>query len=174
MASRIAIVLASLALAGCTLPGAASAVSSASPSAVGDQCLVGTWTLVQESNGHGYSFNNAPVAVSGLAGSTLTITQAGDEKEVFDGSQPLTGTLPDGRKLAITIGGSIDFHIRGDGRKYTETGAKTVLPTSATLDGRPANYQSSYSPGTGTYQCSSSSLTMTTSDQNQTEEWSKG
>ena len=171
MAPRIAIVLISLALAGCTLPGA---VSSASPPAVGDRCLVGTWTLVEETNRHGYSFNTVPLPVSGLAGSTLTITSAGEEKEVFDGSQPLVGTLSDGRKLVITIGGSTAFHIRGDGHKYTESGAKTDLPTTATLDGQPASYHSSYSPGTGTYQCSSSSLTLTTSDENQTDEWSKG
>jgi hypothetical protein len=155
---------------GCALP----LQPAASTSNVGDSCLVGTWTLVEETNQHGYSLSETPVAVSGLAGSKLTITSRGDEKEVFDGSHPLEGTLADGRTLAIKIGGSFDFHIHGDGHKYAETGQKVQLPTSATVDGQPVQYHSSYSPGSGTYQCSSSSLTITTSDGNQTDTWSKG
>lgn len=166
--SLVAAVL--LASTSCSL-GAHSSVTGS----VGDSCLVATWTMQDETSNSGYSYANVPVRVHGLAGTRLTITAAGDEKETFDGSQPLVGTLADGRELEITIGGSFDYRIRGGAGKYTETGAKVELPTSATVAGQPVpNYTSFYEPGAGTYTCGSGTLTMTTSDENQTATWSKG
>jgi hypothetical protein len=173
MTPRLAAILvaAGALLSGCVMPGHSAAAVNTS---VGDSCLVGTWTLVDETNQHGYSYSNNPVSVSGLAGSILTITSSGVEMEVFDGSQPLIGTTADGRQLAITIRGSFKFHIHGDGQKYAEAGQTVQLPTNATLDGQPTRYHSSYAPGNGTYVCSSSSLTLTTSGGNQTDKWTKG
>ncbi len=130
--------------------------------------------MIDETNHHGYSFNNVPVAVQGFAGAKLTITASGDEREQFGGSAPLTGTLGDGSQLVITVGGTSDFQIHASGGKYTETGKETQLPTSATVAGRPVNYHSSNLPGKGSYECSKSSLTMTTGDGNQVDSWSKG
>jgi hypothetical protein len=168
--TRIAVLALLAAISGCSI----GAHSSSPPPAVGDACLVGTWTLQSEQNKSGYSFNSESLAVAGLAGATLTITSAGEEKENFDSSQPLEGTLADGRRLRITIRGSFDFHIKAGGGKYTETGSATDLPTTATVDGQPVNYHSSYAPGHGTYTCAGGSLTMTTGDGNQTDLWSKG
>jgi hypothetical protein len=159
-----------IAFGGCTLPGSAAAATT-----VGDTCLVGKWTLINETNQRGYSFSNVPVMVQGFAGATLTITSAGDEKEVFQGSAPLVGTLGDNRQLVITVGGSADFQIQASGGKYSETGKVTQLPTNATVAGQTVtNYHSSDSPGNGTYECTGSTLTITTSGGNQTDYWSKG
>lgn len=156
-------------LSACSLGG-----HSSSPPAVGDTCVVGTWTLASEQNVSGYTWKSAPVSVSGLAGAKLTITSAGDEKEVFDASEPLQGTVADGSILRITIRGSYDFRIKAVAGKYTETGTATQLPTTATLSGAPVNYHSSYEPGNGTYTCSGGSLTMVTAGEVQTDLWTKG
>lgn len=148
--------------------------SSSATAAVGDPCLVGSWTMVDEKNSSGYTFANAPVAVEGLRGTRLTISSAGDEREDFTDSAPLVGMLTDGRALAITIRGSFDFRIVARGGTYTETGTETALPTTASVAGIPiTDYHSDYTPGAGTYSCSSTSLTMTTNDAVQTATWSK-
>jgi hypothetical protein len=159
-----------LVTAGCSL-GSHSTTSAG----VGDSCLVSDWVLADESNSTGYTYAGVPVAVDGLAGTKLTISSAGEEKEDFDGSRPLVGTLADGRVLSITIGGSIDFHIHASAGTFAETGTKTNLPTEATVDGSAVSgYQSFYEPAQGTYKCTAESLTMTTSDNVQTTTWSKG
>ena len=145
---------------------------AASSAAIGDTCLVGAWTLQQEENESGYTLENVPVAVKGLGGAILTFNSSGEEKETFDGSGPLIGRTGQG-ELAINISGAFLFQIHADKGKYTETGSRTQLPTTATLNGAPITYQSSYSPGSGTYECSASSLTMVTNDSVQTANWSR-
>jgi hypothetical protein len=157
---------------GCVIPGS-SAKAAHSP-AIGDTCLVGTWTLHESVNTDGYTFNNGPLRVAGLRGATMTFAVDGTGSEDFAESEPLLGTTADGGKLAITIRGTWIFSIKGTAGHYVETGAKADLPTTATFNGKPADYHSSYSPGNGTYSCSSSSLSMTTNDQVQTDSWSKG
>jgi hypothetical protein len=44
----------------------------------------------------------------------------------------------------------------------------------ATFNGKTASYHSSYSPGSGTYSCTSSSLSMIGGNEVQTDSWSKG
>jgi len=144
-----------------------------SPAAIGDTCLDGTWTLQNEVSTSGYTLNNVPVPVSGLAGATLKFSSDGTESETFDGSAPLVGEIG-GQQLSIRIGGSIRFTIHASGGQYTEKGTKTELPTTATLGGTPITYHSSYAPGHGTYQCSSEQLTVTTSDKVQTDTWLRG
>jgi hypothetical protein len=154
---------------GCTLspPAAAS-------HAIGDACLVGSWSLDNELNRSGWSYANTPLSVSGLHGARLTLGADGTENEVFAESNPLVGTLADGRVLSITIRGSFTFRLHADGHKYVETGKVTVLPVTANLDGVPvAGYHGSYSPGTGTYACSQRALTTTTSSGVQTDTWSR-
>jgi len=160
-----------LCAAGCSIgkPG------SSAPPAIGDACVVGTWILTLETNTSGYTYAGTPVAVSGLAGAQLTLTSAGDEKVKFDGSEPLVGTLANGLRLSITLGGSFDYKIHAASGQYQETGAVVKLPTTATAGGAPVtDYHSSYSPGSGAYTCSSSGLSMTTKGGNQTDNWSKG
>ena len=99
----------------------------------------------------------------------MTFVVGGTGSEDFAESEPLLGTTADGGKLAITIRGSWTFSIKGTAGHYVETGNKTDLPTTATYNGKAVDYHSSYSPGNGTYSCSSSSLTMTTNDQVQTD-----
>jgi hypothetical protein len=140
--------------------------------AIGDTCLVGTWTLDDEENTTGYTLDNVPVSVSGLKGASLRFSSSGEEAGSFDGSGPLLGSAG-GRALSIQIAGSFAFQIHADKGHYTETGARTDLPTSATLDGAPISYHSAYAPGSGTYTCSSSHLTMVTSDSVQTTNWSR-
>lgn len=145
------------------------------PTVVGDNCLVGNWTLQQEQNKSGYSYAGVPVAVAGLDGAKLTIKSDGTKQEMFDGSKPLVGTTAAGKKLVITITGSVTFNIHGDGHQYAETGSRKQVPTAATLDGVAIkDYQSSYSPAHGTYKCAGESLTTTTSTGLQTESWSRG
>lgn len=124
-------------------------------------------------NNGGYVFDNAPVSVTGLSGATVTFSAGGTEDRVFDGSTPLVGTIG-GRQLSIKIVGSLEFKIHASKGHFVETGAKTTLPTSATLDGQPVAYQSYYEPDTGTYKCSSSGLTMTNTSGTQTDTWSRG
>ena len=142
--------------------------------AIGDTCLAGLWTLQQSVNTSGYSFNNVPLRVAGLRGATLAIGLDGASTEDFAHSGPLFGTTADGGKLAITIRGTFAFTIKGTGHIYVETGAKTELPTTATFNGKPATYHSSYSPASGTYSCTSSSLTTISDNEVQTDSWSKG
>ncbi len=158
----------------CLMPAGCAQAPAAAKPAIGDSCLVGSWVLQHEENRSGYTYNNAPVPVTGLAGARLTLGADGVEKEVFDGSGPLVGTVADGRVLSITIGGSTTYNIHADGHQYTETGTETSLPTVATVGGAGvADYQSHYSPGTGSYQCSKQSLTMTGSTGVQTDTWSR-
>jgi hypothetical protein len=148
--------------------------SSSAPT-IGDSCVVGSWVLTEQTNQSGYTYAGVPVAVAGLAGATLTLTASGEEKESFDGSAPLVGTLSNGVRLAITIRGSIDYKIHAASGKYQETGAVVQLPTTATAGGAAvADYHSSYSPGRGTYSCAGGGLTITTEGGNQTDVWSKG
>jgi len=141
---------------------------------IGDPCVVGSWVLTEETNHSGYAYAGAPVAVSGLAGATLRLSASGDEKESFDNSAPLIGTLANGVPLSITIRGSIDYRIRAASGKYEETGAVVQLPTTATAGGaRVTDYHSSYAPGRGTYACAAGGLTITTEGGNQTDVWSK-
>jgi hypothetical protein len=156
---------------GCVIPG--SRARAAQSPAIGDTCLVGTWTLQQSVNTNGYTYINAPLRVVGLRGATMTFAVDGTGSEDFAESEPLAGTAADGGKLAITIRGTWTLSIKGTQGHYVETGAKTDLPTTATFNGKQVDYHSSYSPGNGTYSCSSSSLTMTTDDQVQTDSWSK-
>ena len=151
---------------GCSLRGIA-----ARP-AIGDSCLVGSWSLDHEVNRSGWSYSNIPVAVSGLAGARLTLGADGTETELFTGSEPLSGTLADGRVLSITLGGSFTFHFHADGRQYVETGSETALPVTATLNGVAiAGYHGSYTPGSGTYTCSQRNLTTTTGSGVQIDSW---
>lgn len=141
---------------------------------IGDSCVVGSWVLSEETNHSGYAYAGVPVAVSGLAGAKLTLTTSGDEKESFDNSAPLIGTLANGLALSITIRGSIDYRIHAASGKYQETGTVVQLPTTAIAGGAPVtDYHSSYSPGRGTYSCAAGRLTITTEDGNQTDVWSK-
>jgi hypothetical protein len=147
--------------------------ASASP-AIGDTCLIGSWTLDREVNVSGWSYSNIPVSVTGLAGARLTLAADGTETESFARSEPLVGTLADGRVLSITLGGSFTFHLHADGRQYVETGTDTALPVTATLSGVAiSDYHGSYQPGTGTYKCSQQNLTTTTSSGVQTDGWSR-
>lgn len=146
---------------------------SSSP-AIGDACLIGKWTLEHEVNLSGWSYSSIPISVTGLAGARLTLGADGTETESFAGSEPLVGTLADGRVLSITLGGSFTFHLQADGGKYTETGTDTALPVTATLSGVAiSDYHGSYQPGTGTYQCSQQNLTTMTSSGVQTDSWSR-
>lgn len=152
--------------AGCNLRG-----TSTVP-AIGDACLIGSWSLEHEVNESGWSYSNVPVAVSGLGGARLTLEADGTETESFAGSQPLVGTLADGRVLSITLGGSFTFHLHADGRRYVEAGTDTALPVTATLSGVPIpGYHGSYTPGMGTYECSQRNLTTTTGSGVQTDGW---
>jgi hypothetical protein len=142
--------------------------------AIGDSCVVGSWVLTEQTNQSGYTYAGAQVSVSGLAGATLTLTASGEEKESFDGSAPLIGTLSNDLRLAITIRGSIDYRIHAASGKYQETGDVVQLPTTATAGGAPVtDYHSSYSPSRGTYSCARGRLTFTTEDGNQADLWSK-
>jgi hypothetical protein len=142
--------------------------------AIGDTCLVGTWTLQEEVNTSGYSLNNVTLPVTGLRGAIVTFSSDGKESESFDGSAPLVGQSPRGDVLSITIGGSIVYRIHAADGDYTETGSKTQLPTMATLNGAMVEYHSSYEPGSGTYSCAGSNLTMITKGGVQTAMWSRG
>jgi hypothetical protein len=142
---------------------------------VGDSCLAGSWTLEQQQNKSGYSYQGVPVAVAGLGGAKLTIKSDGTRQEVFDGSKALMGTTGAGQQLVIKITGSVTFKVHGDGKQYVETGSRKQLPTTATINGVPiAGYQSSYSPAQGAYKCDAKSLTTTTKSGIQTETWTKG
>jgi hypothetical protein len=170
--SRVGVVVVLVAACLGATQGCALGSSAAPP--IGDACLVGSWTLQQSVNTNGYTFTNAPLRVAGLRGATLTLATDGSASEDFAQSEPLMGTTADGGKLVITIRGKWTFTIKGTGGHYKETGAKTDLPTTATLNGQAVDYHSSYSPGQGSYSCSSSSLTLTTNDPVQTDIWSKG
>ncbi|MHB8689210.1 MAG: hypothetical protein ACYDB4_18790 [Candidatus Dormibacteraceae bacterium] len=153
---------------GCTMSRPASAP------AIGDHCLVGSWSLDHEVNRSGWSYANTPVSVSGLDGARLTFDSDGTETVAFAASNPLVGALADGRLLSITIRGSFTFRLHADGHQYVESGAVTVVPVTARLDGVPvSDYHGSYSPGTGTYTCSQRTLTTTTSSGVQTDVWSR-
>ena len=142
--------------------------------AIGDACLVGNWRLDHEVNRSGWSYRNTPVSVSGLNGAKLALGADGTESEVFAGSQPLVGTMADGRVLSIAIGGSFTFHLHADGRQYAESGTATAVPVTADVSGSPVtDYHGSYSPGTGTYECSQRTLTTTTSSGVQTDTWTR-
>ncbi len=157
-------------LTACSLGGKASTAP-----AIGDSCVVGSWVLSEETNQSGYTYAGVAVAVSGLAGAHLVLTAAGEEKESFDGSAPLAGTLANGLRLSITIRGSLDYGIHAASGKYQETGSVVHLATTATAGGVPVtDYHSSYSPGRGTFSCAGGRLTMTTSGGNQVDTWSKG
>jgi hypothetical protein len=165
-----------LALLSVVLLGTAACAlgQSSSKPALGDACMVGGWTLQHEENRSGYAYASEPVAVAGLQGARLVLDAGGTETIQFDASQPLVGTLSNGRVLSITIRGSAAFKIHADGHNYTETGSQTVLPTTATLDGAPiSDYHSSYAAGRGTYSCSPSSLTVTTASNVQTDTWTR-
>ena len=153
-----------LATPACLLGGPKNA--AATPG-IGDKCLVGTWTLETETNTSGYRLNSEPVAVKGAGGATVKFASSGAESGSFDGSDPLIGDYK-GHQLSILISGPYQFTIHAGGGKYAEKGTKAQLPTTATVDGAPITYHSSYEPSNGTYQCSSTQLTMTTEDGVQT------
>ena len=156
------------------LCGACAPSRPSSTPAIGDACLVGNWRLDHEVNRSGWSYSNIPVSVSGLSGAKLALGADGTEREVFAGSAPLVGMMGNGRVLSITVGGSYTFHMHADGRQYVETGTVTALPVTATLGGSPVlDYHGSYSPGTGTYECSQLTLSTTTRSGVQTDTWSR-
>jgi hypothetical protein len=141
--------------------------------AVGDACLVGSWTAVNEVNSSAYGVNGESVAVAGFEDTGLTIKSDGTEARSFQESAPLTGVTSAGSHLQITVRGGVTFHIHGDGHNFTETGTRVNLPTHATLDGKPIQYESYYDPGHGTYSCTAHSLTTTTATGVQTDTWSR-
>jgi len=148
---------------------------SSTAAAIGDSCVVGSWILTEQTNPSGYTYAGVPVAVSGMAGAKLSLTAAGEEKETFDGSAPLVGTLANGLRLAITIRGAVIYQIHAASGKYQETGEVVQLPTTATVGGAPVpDYHSSYSPSSGSYACAAGRLTITTESGNQTDVWSNG
>ena len=168
--STCLLVVACLAAApACLLGGPKNAAATAT---IGDRCLVGTWTLEKETNTSGYKLNNEPVAVKGAGGATVKFASSGAESGSFDGSDPLIGDYQ-GHQLSILISGSYEFTIHAGEGKYAEKGTKTQLPTTATVDGQPITYHSSYEPSNGTYECSSTQLTTTTEDGVQTNVWSR-
>lgn len=154
----------------CTF-GSCSAGGAGATPAVGDTCLVRSWTEVMETNSTGYTWLNVPLAVSGLAGARMTISPDGSLTEVFDGSRPLVGVDRAGQQLVIGIRGTVHFHIHGDGKTFTETGTRVEMPTVASLNGQPVTYHSEQSPGPGTYTCSKTALTMTTANGVQADQW---
>jgi hypothetical protein len=155
------------------LAAACSLGHSSSTAAIGDSCLAGSWTLVLEKNSSAYALRGVSLAVQGLEGATLVIKSDGAETESFAESKPLVGTTESGQTLAITVRGTVMFHIHADGHAYAETGSKVNLPTTATLDGTPVQYDSWDEPGHGTYSCSAHSLTTTTAGEVQTDSWSR-
>jgi hypothetical protein len=165
-----------LAIGTCVLLGGGCGLSppASASKTIGDACLVGSWSLDNEINRSGWSYANTPLSVNGLQGARLTLGADGTENEVFAGSNPLVGTLADGRVLSITIRGSFTFGLHADAHRYVETGRATVLPVTANLDGVPVpDYHGSYTPGGGTYACSQRTLTTTTSSNVQTDTWSR-
>jgi hypothetical protein len=158
----------------CAFTVACGVAPAAAKPAIGDSCLVGAWVLQHEESSSGYTYNGTPVPVSGLAGARMTLGADGGETLVFDGSGALVGTAADGRVLSITIGGSVTYHFHADGHRYTETGTVTSLPTTATIGGASVtNFESHNSPGTGTYQCSTHTLTTAGTTGVQTDTWSR-
>lgn len=143
------------------------------PPPIGDACLEGRWTLKNEVSKSGYNFNNSPVQVSGLSGARVTYSADGTETKTFDGSAPLVGSYG-GRQLAIKISGSVQFAIHVSGGSFIESGTQTQLPTTATWAGSPVGYHSYYTPGRGTYVCSSDQLIMDYNTGDQTDTWSRG
>lgn len=128
---------------------------------------------MEEDNSSGYTWLGFPLPVSGLAGAQLKIQSDGTETLLFDGSRPLVGITRAGQQLAILLRGSVKFHVDGDGKNYTESGAVAQMPTTATLDGQPVSYHSAQTPGPGTYTCSRTAMTMTTEGGVQTDTWTR-
>jgi len=155
------------------LAAACSFGSCGAQPAVGDGCLVGNWTELHEENRSAYSYAGQAIAVSGSAGTRLTIAGDGTETFSFDSSAPLVGSTGAGQQLAITVRGTVKFHVHGDGHELTETGTRTTVPTQATLDGNPVQYSGYEAPGSWRYTCGDKTLTMTTDDGVQTDTWSR-
>ena len=155
------------------LSAACSFGSCGAQPAVGDSCLVGTWTELHEENASAYSYAGQPLAVAGFTGARMTIKSDGTETFSFDSSQPLVGTTSAGQQLSISVRGSVTFHVHGDGHKLSETGTKTTMPTTATVNGVAVQYSSYEAPGPRDYTCSGKSLTTHTEDGVQTDSWSR-
>ena len=113
--------------------GGSSSVATSSPSAavspasvvpavaptLGDQCLVGTWTVLHEADLA--SINSQMVAMSGLDGTTLTINSDGSAVFNYDASKPLAG-LYGGKYLGETFRGRVTYKVTLDGNQITLTG----------------------------------------------------
>jgi hypothetical protein len=110
---RLMAVAALLLLAACgsstpakSVPGTGPVVLPGSVAGIGDNCLIGTWTVSNETDIT--TIGTSVVTLSGLAGAKMTITAAGGAIFDYTGSQPMAGAY-NGQNLTETYAGTMNF-----------------------------------------------------------------
>lgn len=134
--------------------------------AVGDQCLVKTWTLTKETIA--ISSGTYQVAMSGLAGTTLVITADSTQTINYDHSAPLNvSNSQNSTTQILTYSGQVVFHSKASGGVLVSTVISSTAAFSVATAGAPASSPAplfadistaSYPPTS--YTCTATSLTM--------------
>ncbi len=161
MRNRTAIFLATLVLLG---PACGPTCSLFKPAAVGkpgigDSCVVGRWLDQLTDDSADWTFDNAPVRVTGMQGFSVTFSSDGTEVLDWSEAQPLIGTYK-GKDLKIVLGGNYTFHgVTAAGGRITRPAGTGTFTASFYLDGvSQATVSAHVDAGWVKYTCSATTL----------------
>jgi hypothetical protein len=141
-------------------PPTTTVSSSDTTPAVGDACVVGDWKSTQISGA--VDTNNVRMAVSGGAGTLVTITSDGRLTSDFTTSDPVTytddtGTVMGNDQIDGTL--TVDLRVSSDG-SVKETVVSNDATDIATVNGVAGTPEPATFTADTSYSCSSSTLTL--------------
>jgi hypothetical protein len=135
---------------------------SASAPAIGDQCLVGSWTATsyQATFPAGAIVLDVAMSVSGGEGLMVTYSADGTETDDYAHVAPLKAS-GGSHTAQFQLSGVAHFKMRAKDNGWTQSGPEQSLAESIVIDGGAQVQDTNTFPGGhGTYKCSGSDLTM--------------
>jgi hypothetical protein len=135
---------------------------SASAPAIGDQCLVGSWTATSYQAIFPAGAIVLDVAMSVSGGEGLMVTYSADGTEIDDYSHGAPLKASGGSHTAqFELRGLAHFKMRAKDNSWTQSGPDQSLAENIVIDSGPEVQDTNTFPGGhGTYTCSGSDLTM--------------
>jgi hypothetical protein len=146
-----------------TVAPSATATPTATLLAIGDPCVVGRWTGTTRSYVDTSTVPGATITISGAAGFVFTLTAAGNETDDPSNAAPYSGS-GGGHTLSFVLRGTEQFTFHAMAGQWVDSGGSGQFTfTNYVLDGvhEPnSTAPPDPAPGSGTYSCSGSTLTL--------------
>jgi len=137
-----------------------SPTAMATPAPAVASCVVGTWRQVNNTGTDTQSFPGVTLQDSGGAGVTVTFTSAGIETDNYANSSNFI-ERGGGHIVTVQVRGTTIYDFKAAAGNWAESGGSGAITAVGTYDGTPTPPHTSLpAPETGTYTCTSTTLTL--------------